>query len=361
MPKIKVLQLIPRLTLGGAERLVGLVSARLDSNIFEVIVASTVAGGPLQEVLVESGVDFFAGDRATMHGRFGVFKNILALAKSYKPDIIHSHLLSADFIADLLKKKLPNHPVWLSTQHNNEHNTSWLRRLAWRIILPHADMVVAVSSSVAEGTHADFGVPTARIKTINHGIELDRWLNISTNDLLQNSKLRLLTIGRLEKQKGHRYLLSAVAKLSIPWELTIVGEGSEEKSLHEQARKLNIEKNIIWIPPTFTLEKIYQDNDVVVQPSLWEGRSLVVMEALAAGRVLVATPSAAADLVANNQTGFVVSAGEVSPLVFALTEVTRDPAKAKQFAAQGREFARANCDIQKTVQELSSLYQSLLA
>lgn len=102
------------------------------------------------------------------------------------------------------------------------------------------------------------------------------------------NKHNLLFVGRLVKQKNIPFLLSALTHLSNEnWRLTIVGKGQEKEKLVQLARKLKIDRQIIFKEFTDTIETYYQNSDILVLPSFMEGMPNVVFEAAVFDTVLI--------------------------------------------------------------------------
>lgn len=302
---MKILYIIPRFTAGGAEQLVWQYAKYFQAQGHEVMVASTVGGGEWEQKFRELGIEIFVNQKTGIWNWWRNYQNIKKIKKEFQPDIIHTNVFSADFFGYFLRQGVK----WFSTQHNGSKEFSNLRIKILRWILPHADKVIAVSTGVEEFCLEDLKLKKAKVQKVLNGIETEKWLNIPNNDLFTSDKMRLGIIGRLEEQKGHKYLWQALAGLSFPWVLNIYGEGSEKTKLQSLAKDLKIADKIIW-QGVKDFQKEVENLDVVAQPSLWEGLSLVVMEAMAAGRIVITSDGAGKDLIDDKNNGFVVPSGE---------------------------------------------------
>lgn len=109
------------------------------------------------------------------------------------------------------------------------------------------------------------------------------------------TKVRLLSLGRLEPQKNYAALLRAVATLAgegIDLSLTIAGEGGERGRLEALARELGIGERVAlpgFVCDPQDLARLRADADIYVQSSQVEGFCLAVAEAMAAGMPVVTT------------------------------------------------------------------------
>lgn len=354
---MKILHLIPRFTAGGAEKLVLSYARFLQKQAATIAVGSVVGGGELEEEFRKAGIEIFVGKKRGLVSFCGNYGNYTEIIQKLKIEIVHSHVFSADVMGFLLAKKLKI--KWVSTQHNVETNAPLWRKLIWKHILRSTDKVIAVSDSVYDFCLNEWRLPKDKVALIKNGIELGQWLNVSSDGLFSASQLRLATIGRLEKQKGHEILLRALIQLKIDWHLDVFGVGSLGKKLTDLAVRLGINDRIAWRGVVLDLPQELENIDVVVQPSLWEGMSLVIMEAMASGRVVIASEAAAAGLVENNKTGIVIRPCDIAALARAIESVASDRANARLLAVSAHNHARENFGIEKNITSLEELYESI--
>ena len=347
----KVLHLFPRFAMGGAERLVWHYARLLSESVFQVAVGSTVEDGELRQEFEKIGVKLFVGSRQKQGGRFGVWRECQKFVRAWQPNILHTHLLGGDLFGYFLKKKF-NLP-WIATLHNVEYHTSWPRRLVWKIILRRADKIIAVGEHVYNYALQEFKLTAEKLVLIKNGIDLNPWQRVSPTSLA-DSKLRLAVIGRLWEQKGHQYLLTALAQVNFPCELHIFGAGPLAPQLKQQAENLKIDNQLTWHGVQANIPQALANIDVVVQPSLWEGMSLVVMEAMAAGKLVVASPAAAQELIQDKITGLVASPAALASI---LQWVFEHREEARAIAAAGRKYAKNTFDIKNNVRAIEEIYK----
>lgn len=353
---MKILHLIPRFTAGGAEQMVLSYARFLREQGVTIAVGSVVGGGEMEDKFRKIGVEIFVGRK---RGLVNFYRNYTRLRQCYggQAEIIHSHVFSADVMGFLLAKKLKI--KWVSTQHNVETNAPIWRKLIWKIILRYADKVIAVSDSVYDFCLSEWRLPKEKLILIKNGIELEPWFMVSAVEPQAAPQLRLATIGRLERQKGHEILLRALAELKIDWHLDVFGDGSLKKGLTDLAVCLGINNRIAWRGVVLDMPLELKNIDVVVQPSLWEGMSLVVMEAMASGRVVIASESAAVGLIENNKTGLIVKIDDSNTLTRAIESVASDRAHARLLSASARHCAKENFDVEKNITSLKKVYESI--
>ncbi|MDO3643068.1 XrtY-associated glycosyltransferase XYAG1 [Mucilaginibacter sp. L3T2-6] len=107
------------------------------------------------------------------------------------------------------------------------------------------------------------------------------------------SLLRLIFLSRIEKKKGLDLLMEALPQLTIPYHLTIAGDGETDyiNSLKSIANKHNVAEHITWTG--FMGEdkfNLLYNHDLLVLPSYDENFGNVVIESLSQGTAVLLSP-----------------------------------------------------------------------
>jgi glycosyltransferase involved in cell wall biosynthesis len=107
-----------------------------------------------------------------------------------------------------------------------------------------------------------------------------------TDFTIESNCLKIISVGRLEKEKGHQTLVDAVASFSkeIPVRVSFIGDGGHRVSLEAQCRASGV--NAEFLGPITNREFIFERlrcSDIFVIPSLTEGMPRALLEALAIG------------------------------------------------------------------------------
>jgi len=171
------------------------------------------------------------------------------------------------------------------------------------------------------------------IQIIPNGVDIQRFA--PETHARQWQPPRLLFVGRVVYQKGLDLLLEALAGLkSEPWQLTVVGDGSQRKPLQDQAQQLGIADRIQfagWLSSE-QLIPLYQQANLFVFPSRHEGMPNAVLEAMACGLPVIATKIAGNEELivsggeAISATGILVPPEDVSALRTALEKILTNAA-----------------------------------
>lgn len=136
---------------------------------------------------------------------------------------------------------------------------------------------------------------------------------------LNQKKLRILFIGRIEYQKGIDILLDAIIEISKDknkerYSFEIIGDGSLSYLVKESIKKNNL-KGILKYRSKSHLPLIQiRRTNIVIHPSRYEGMSNVVLEAMSYGKCVISTYQASSEIITNNKDGILmknISANEI--------------------------------------------------
>ena len=114
--------------------------------------------------------------------------------------------------------------------------------------------------------------------------EKRRELGLSHEDFV------LLSVGELSKRKNHSAVIRALARVGhCRWKYVICGIGDQESRLRQMARRLHVEKQVMFAGYRTDVEDFYGMADLFVFPSLQEGMPVALLEAMASGLACLAS------------------------------------------------------------------------
>lgn len=152
----------------------------------------------------------------------------------------------------------------------------------------------------------------------------------------------LLTVGRLEPQKGFDWLVEAFSNLTQKhpgWDLVILGEGSQRPLLQAQVQAAELEKHVFLPGRAGNVGEWYERADLYVMSSRFEGFPNTLVEAMAYGLPAVSfdCDTGPRDIIRHEVDGLLVPPGDVAGLAAALDWLMDDAALRKQFAERAVE------------------------
>lgn len=127
---------------------------------------------------------------------------------------------------------------------------------------------------------------------------------------------RLLTVGRLNEQKGYDYAIKALAllkKQGIQVRWYALGDGDKRDELVELAKSLDVEDDFVILGIKENPYPYFKECDIYVQPSRFEGKCISMQEAMVLGKPIVATAcSGNVEAIENEVNGLLVEVDEVA-------------------------------------------------
>ena len=239
----------------------------------------------------------------------------------------------------------------------------------YEVVLAAADRIVCVSGDLAERVRAA-GADPARVEVVHRGVDLAFFAPVA-RQRAPGAPLALLAVGRLVAKKGHADAIAALARLrarGVDASLTVVGEGSERRSLEALAAREGLASHVSLVGATDRagVRAHLARADVLVHASVTpedgdvEGIPNVAVEAAATGLPIVATRHGGlVDVVEEGATGWLVPERDPEALVEALRRLAQRPAQRLALGAAAAARAREHFDLRRQVARHVELYHAL--
>ncbi len=230
-----------------------------------------------------------------------------------------------------------------------------LRRLK-NLVLKNAKFVFPVSNFTKQRL-IEMDVPSEKIIIIPDGVDpeqfhpqVDTFL-VKRKYGLEGKKI-ILTVARLDKHKGHEFVLRAMCRGVIEkfpnTVYLIVGDGPERNNLEDLVKDLDLRKNVIFtgLIKDYELSSFYNSCDVFVMPSyeiprrtdLIEGFGVSYLEANACGKPVIGGKSGGvSDAIIDGQTGLLVEPTLIEELSETMCKLLSNKDYASSLGQQGRK------------------------
>lgn len=226
----------------------------------------------------------------------------------------------------------------------------------------HADFVVAISSFGRSQLYRWVGHGLwNKIKIVHCGLEKS-FYDGETLPVTQNGNF--VCVGRLCEQKGQLLLVEAANKLKQEgrqFHLTLAGDGPMRADIEELIRSNELQKYISitgWISSEQVREKLL-DSCLLILPSFAEGLPVVIMEAMALERPVITTYIAGIPELVNAMNGWLVPAGSLDDLVYAMRSALHTDSKTLvEMGKHAYEAVTQQHDIDKETARLASYFRS---
>jgi glycosyltransferase involved in cell wall biosynthesis len=274
------------------------------------------------------------------------FARVVRTVRARRPDILHTHLVHADFHG-LLAGALCGVPVRFSTKHGfNGFRDRRLFGLADRAVARLADVHIAISAGLARYLAEREGFDADAFEIVHYGIEP------GPPPLPLPGAPRLVVVGRLIPIKGHDVLLHALAAVreDVPAvTLEIAGDGALEAELRGTVTRLSLDDVVTFLGRVERVGEALERAEVVVVPSLGEGFGMVALEAMERGRPVIASAvGGLPEIVQDGRSGLLVPPSDVWQLADAIRALAPNHARTAAFGDSGRaraveEFSQGRC------------------
>lgn len=299
------------------------------------------------------------------------YRQIMGEIRTWKPHVVHSHSSKAGFLTRLAARncdcaRLYSPHCFAFRMSGGQVRRAFYRDLE-RLAGRHTDLLVMPCESERKIAIAQGIVPSEKVVVIPTGLRIEDYQSPMPRDEararlgLSSDATVIGTVGALNEQKGHVYLLEAFARLHRDDAiLLLVGEGRRRKILLELATSLGIAARVRFIGQRDDVPELLRTLDIFVLPSLWEGLPYALLEATAAGVPLVTSDiPGCADIADGTSNGWLAPARTVKPLRNALAEALSDRQEAARRAANALKLVRAKHTLEHMIDSYSELYARL--
>lgn len=365
--RTRVLHIIQNLNYGGMERLLADVVRGLDRTRFDCHVLALQYFGRFAEGLREVAELHLAKPmtRWSMLRPSALARQIASIG----PDVVHTH--SGVWYKAGLAARMAGVKKIIHTEHGRAKPDPLTDRAIDALAARRTDVIVAVSSSVAEQLISTHIAPPDRVRIIRNGVETDelrprpddgalrRELGISPNAHVLGS------IGRLEPIKGYDLMVEAFAHLVGSWSngeppvLVVAGDGTERERLEHSVERHGLRDRVHFIGWRNEIHSLLSAFTLFTMSSRSEGTSISLLEAMSSGLCPVVTDVGGNRAVLGDQLSHrLVPAGDTHALSSAWRDALCDSARRREDASSARTRVEAAFGLRATIAEYEALYEA---
>ena len=308
------------------------------------------------------------------HAKHDYPRAIVKLARMLRRErieIMQTHLFEAGVIG-LLAARMARVPVAIVARHHLDEPyligtrvhvelDRWMARKASCVVVP--------SNAVRRHMISREQLKGDNIEVIPYGFDFEMFS--ATEDDRQRvrrefglgSEFVLGCVGRFFKNKGHVYLISALAELAteIPnIRLLLLGSG-DRAWIEAMAREHGVEERLVFAGYRNDVPACMRAMDLLVHPSLSESFGQVLVEAMAVGTAVVATTvGGVPEIVTDGETGLLVPPQDSGAILRAVLELYRHPELRERLALAGQKSVRERFTAAQMISRYLDCYQRYL-
>ena len=371
---MNVLQVIPELDAGGAERTTIEIAEAVVAAGGTCLVASQ--GGRLEGELQAVGGRLIRLDMKTKNP-ITIWRNAARLARLIEAEeisIVHARSRAPAWSAWLAARRTGR--AFVTTYHGTYQARSGLKRW-YNSVMARGDRVIANSAFIADHVRSEHGVGEDRLRTIPRGVDLVRFdparVSVAAVAAMRSrwgvaaGEIAALLPGRLTAWKGQAFLIAALAGFAPvrPVVLVCAGDSQGRDAYRDGLEAAAAQAGVRLVLPGHETDMptAYKAADMVLCPSLQpEAFGRTATEAQAMGALVIAADHGGArESVAHGETGFRAAPGDVEAWRQAITAaLALDAETRRALAAAARIRVETQFSTRALQQAALQVYRELL-
>jgi len=372
----KILQIIPSLSKGGAERLVLDICNQLCR--IKGVEVKLICFSNINEYADLSMAEFIhiipsSFQLSVYKKNNGQIKDLQKIIDKYKPDIIHTHLFETEIVS-----RSCHYPQakWFSHCHDNMKQFEYfsLKTLFSKQKLTnyYEKKYLFKRYKKNGGTHfiaigndtQKYFEKTAKpypVTKITNAIDYNKFFK--PKELNEKQQIVITNTGSFVNKKNQAFILEIAKELeekNIDFRINLLGDGVNRKPLMEKTENLQLSKNIHFHGNVNNVEEFLWESDIYLHTATYEPLGLVLLEAMAAGLpVITLDGKGNRDLIEQGKNGYMIY--EQNPELFAQTiiDLCNNKQKYSEISAYAQEYAK-KYDIKEYVEKLLKLYREAI-
>lgn len=299
--KIKVLQVLGGLGIGGMENLIMTYYREIYKEIeFDFLLLSEELaydqeaerlGSRIYRVVAPKNYNWV---KRRIFYRNQIKRFFFEKQKDYKIVHIHQGVTFFTPLRMAYKYKIPNriihsHGVDLHHRMILKPIYKWIQKY----ICSMANYYIACSENAARELFTKKIIKNQSYLLLNNAVDFNKYgyegekRKEVLNEIQIEDGVKIIGhVGRFSYQKNQQFLLEVLRKLLMidkRWRLMLIGNGDEKIDLEIKSKELDVHENIIWIMGKSDVSKYYSVMDIFALPSLFEGLVISGIEAQVAG------------------------------------------------------------------------------
>lgn len=365
--RMKVLYLLNHAGKAGTERYVETLVKYLSENGQVEPFFVYHEGGLLVERMEAMGVPV---RQLTMESRFDrkAAKALAVLCEEWDIDLIHCHYLRENYIAMLAKSY--NKKIRVVYTNHFVMANDLVTRISNRWLDKRQDQMIAVCN-VGKEQLVKNGWDRNHIQVIFNAVDLEAWAGDRSESTLRaelglpEDRFLMLCASRFAEDKGHKYLIDSVKRLTeispCPFTLVLAGEGPLMEAVKAQVEDLGLtEQQVRFIGFRKDIKNLYKGADLYVNSSQHEALSFAIVEAMAAGLPVIATDMGGnSDIVKGPQEGgLLVTYDDPASMAEAMKRFLEDQAFLKECKANALVNIENRFEVRKMCAATFAVYQA---
>ena len=387
---MKIVHIITRLILGGAQENTLITCKELAERGYDVTLITGPAIGPEGELLEQTKnqkyktivVDEMIREIHPLKDLISYYK-IKKHLEELQPDIVHTHSAKAGILGRLAADKLKTQNPKLKIVHTihglafHPYQKELINKVyvaIEKMAANRTDFFISVADAMTQQALAAGIGRSEQYVTAYSAIEEDNFLTPLPQEQLKEFRRKyfipedavvLITVARLFKLKGHEYIIESAKELSQRFPQAVwlfVGNGNLAEHFKILVRHLGLAQKIKFtglLPPS-QIPLAIQASDILVHCSLREGLARTLPQAMLCGKPVVSFDIDGAKEVVNENTGRLIEPKNIEQLIKACAELIENKQLREKLGAAGQESVKEKFSPKVMVDKIEHIYQKLI-
>lgn len=374
---------LPNLEIGGTERHVLELTARIDRRKYSPRIISTAGGGAMEKEFSRQDVPVHVLEYRgiSLHPRKAVpfFRDARSFIRTFTGilsentiRILHCYLPAGNVLG-MAAASLHRTPVKIVSKralcrYKDGHPAfSFFEDLANLV----SDGILVNSLAVEADVRRTERFVGGKISLLYNGVDPEVPSSQPLGNLFPGIACGkddpvVCYVANFFSYKGHQDLVDAariVVEVLPNTRFLLVGRDSGEMAaVRDRIDALGLSANVLLTGERDDATRIIASSTLVAHPSHTEGFSNTILEAMAAGKPVVATDAGGIpEAVVDSVTGIIVPVGDSRKFADALLTLIRNPDQARAMGEAGRKRLLEKFTIGKMVGSMEQFYEELLA
>lgn len=299
------------------------LASQADSTLEEVALVTPEINLPALEKV--GGVRFvtFAHRRGSPVALLRLAAATLREVRRMRPEIIHVHSTFAGAMVRLCRPLIPRRTRIIYCPHGwsfVREGKAWKNRVlaaAERMLAHGCDRIICISEHEREEAEAA-GIAPRKLTVIDNGVTPR---SSSFGRMPATGPLRIAFAGRFDRQKGFDTYCEVMRQLGD----LAIGSAIGRAIVSTDGTEIPPNVEVLGWQPRDRVYELYEQADLLIVPSRWEGFGLVAVEAMQAGTAVFASRvGGLKDIIVDGETGRLFIPGDVEGIVAMIRATSRE-------------------------------------
>ena len=363
--KIKVLHILGRFQIGGAETYVMNILRNIDRNRyqFDFIVHGEDIGDYENEAR-KLGSCIYRITKYKLYNHLKYKKQLNDFfAKHSEYKIVHCHVRStASLILKIAKKYGIKTIAHSHSTSNGKGLSSLIKNHLQKKIVRYADYQLSCSKEAAIWLYGKKCFNNCNCIVLKNGIDSGNFKynkkyreEIRNKYSIKKDDLLIGHVGRFEDVKNHDFIVEIgkeLIKNNSKIKFILCGSGSLKEKIMQRVSELSINNNFIFVEPTKDINKYYDAFDLFILPSKYEGLGIVLIEAQYSGLSCFVSPNISDEAIISTNVKRIDL--NVNKWVKEIVSFSYNVRRSEELTEKAKEY-----DIYYTCGELCKIYSKL--